>query len=76
MKWSFKCFDSYLMNFMIYGLSFGEKHAHFSQKSISSWKQTWFILKICKYVWINELYKNKKINGKKSLRINALLLPN
>jgi hypothetical protein len=46
------------------------------QKSISSWKITWFILKFCKYVLINELYKNKSFNGKKSLRINALLLPN
>jgi hypothetical protein len=33
-------------------------------------------LKFCKYVLINELYKNKKFNGKKSLGINILLLPN
>jgi hypothetical protein len=33
-------------------------------------------LKFCKYVLINELYKNKSFNGKKSLGINALLLPN
>jgi hypothetical protein len=33
-------------------------------------------LKFCEYVLINELYKNKKFNGKKSLGINALLLPN
>jgi hypothetical protein len=33
-------------------------------------------LKFCKYVLINELYKKKKINGKKSLGINALLQPN
>jgi hypothetical protein len=31
---------------------------------------------LCEYVLINELYKNKKFNGKKSLGINALLLPN
>jgi hypothetical protein len=33
-------------------------------------------LNFCKYVLINELYKNKKCNGKKSFGINALLLPN
>jgi hypothetical protein len=33
-------------------------------------------LKFCKYVLINELYKNKSFNGKKLIRINALLLPN
>jgi hypothetical protein len=33
-------------------------------------------LKFCKYVLINELYKNKIFNGKNSLGINALLLPN
>jgi hypothetical protein len=32
-------------------------------------------LKFCKYVLINELYKNKSFNGKKSLGINALLFP-
>jgi hypothetical protein len=37
-------------------------------------KKTWFILKFCKYVLINEFYKNKSFNGKKSLGINALLL--
>ncbi len=36
---SLKWFDSYLMNFMIYGFLFGEKQTHFSQKSISSWKK-------------------------------------
>ncbi len=51
------------------------KHIFF-QKSISSWKKTWFILKFCKYVLINELYKNKNFNGKKSLGIDALLLLN
>jgi hypothetical protein len=29
MKSSLKWFDSHLMNFMIYGLLFGEKQAHF-----------------------------------------------
>jgi len=29
MKSSLKWFDSHLMNFMIYGLLFGEKHVHF-----------------------------------------------
>jgi len=33
-------------------------------------------LKICKYVWINELYKNEFLMEIKSLGINALLLPN
>jgi hypothetical protein len=36
----------------------------------------WFILKFCKYVLTNELYKIKKFNGKKLLGINPLLLPN
>jgi hypothetical protein len=30
------------------------------------------ILQVC----LNEIYKNENFNGKKSLRINALLLPN
>jgi hypothetical protein len=51
------------------------KTSTFFQKSISSLKKPWFILKFCKYVLINELYKNKNFNGKKSLGINALLLP-
>jgi hypothetical protein len=33
-------------------------------------------LKFCKYVLINELYKNKSFYGKKLFGINALLLPN
>jgi hypothetical protein len=32
-------------------------------------------LKSCEYVLINELYKNKIFNWKKSFGINALLLP-
>jgi hypothetical protein len=75
MKSSLKWFDSYLMNFMIYGLLFGEKQAHFLKSPFHLEKKR-FILKFCKYVLINELYKNKKFNGKKLLGINALLLPN
>jgi hypothetical protein len=33
-------------------------------------------LQFCKYILINELYRNKSFNGKKSLEINALLLLN
>jgi hypothetical protein len=33
-------------------------------------------LKICKYVLINELHKNKSFYEKKLLGTNALLLPN
>jgi hypothetical protein len=33
-------------------------------------------LKFCKYVLTNEIYNNKIFNGKKSLGIDALLLPN
>jgi len=43
------------------------KTCTFSQKFISSWEKTWFILKFCKYVLINELYKNKSFNGKSFL---------
>jgi hypothetical protein len=43
------------------------KTCTFFQKSISSWEKTWFILKFCKYVLINELYKNKIFNGKSCL---------
>jgi hypothetical protein len=52
------------------------KTSTFFQKSISFWEKTWFILKFCNYVLINELYNNKNFNGKKLLWINALLLPN
>jgi hypothetical protein len=52
------------------------KKAHFFKSPFHLEKKTWFNLKICKYVLINELYKNRSFNGKKSLGINALLLPN
>jgi hypothetical protein len=51
------------------------KTSTFSQKSFSSWKKTWFILKFCKYVLINWLYKNQIFNGKKSFGINVLFPP-
>jgi hypothetical protein len=76
MKSSLKQFDSYPMNFMIYGLLFSEKQAHFLKSPFHLEKTTWFILKFCKYVLINELYKNKIFNGKNLLGINALFLPN
>jgi len=60
---------------MIYGLLFGEKQTHFFKSPFHLEKKD-IILKICKYVLINELYKNKSFNGEKSLGINALLLPN
>jgi hypothetical protein len=34
------------------------------QKSISSWKKTWFILKIYKYVLINDFYTNNFFLGR------------
>jgi hypothetical protein len=48
----------------------------FFQKTISSWKKTWFILKFCKYGLINELYKNKNFNGIFLIGIDTLLLHN
>jgi hypothetical protein len=60
MKSSLKWFDSHLMNFMIHGLLFGEKYAHFLKSPFHLEN-----LKFCKYVLINELYKNKNFNGKK-----------
>jgi hypothetical protein len=71
MKSSLKWFDSYLMNFMTYGLLFGEKHAHFLKNPFHLEN-----LEIWKYVLINELYNNKSLNGKKFLGINSLLLHN
>jgi hypothetical protein len=75
MKSSLKQFDSHLMNFMIYGLSFGENQAHFLKSSFHLEKKHDLFWKFAN-VLINELYKKKKINGKISLGINALLLPN
>jgi hypothetical protein len=76
MKSSLKWFDSCLMNFIIYGFFYSVKNNHIFSKIHFILKKKWFILKICKYVLINELYKNKSFNGKNSLGINALLLPN
>ncbi len=42
------------------------KTGTFFQKSIHYFFK-WFILKCCKYVLINELYKNKSLNGKNFL---------
>ncbi len=52
-------FDSCLMIFLIYGLLFGE-NIHIFSKVHFILKKTWFILKFCEYVLINELYKKKK----------------
>jgi hypothetical protein len=57
------------MNFIIYGLLLVKNKHIFS-------KVHFILKKYCKYVLINELYKNKYFNGKKALGINALLLPN
>ncbi len=64
MNSNLKWFDSHLMNFMIYELLFGEKQAHFFKSPFHFEKKH------------DSLYNNKTFNGKKLLRINALLLPN
>jgi hypothetical protein len=76
MKSSLKWFDSYLMNFMLYGLWFGEKHAHFFKSPFYLERKHDLFWKIASMFLINKLYKNKSFNGKKSLGLNALLLPN
>jgi len=48
------------MNFMIYELLFGEKQANFFKSSFHlETKHDFEILKFCKYILINELYKKK-----------------
>jgi hypothetical protein len=49
MKSSLKWFDSYLMNFMIYGLLFGEKQAHFLKSPFHLEKNMIYfeILQVC-----------------------------
>ncbi len=75
MQSSLKWFDSYLMN--LWSMDFYlVKNKHIFSKVHFILKKTWFILKFCKYVSFNEFYKNKIFNEKKSLGINALLLPN
>jgi hypothetical protein len=54
------------MNFMIYELLFGENQAHFLKSSFHLEK---------KMIYFENL-QEEKINGKKSLGINALLQPN
>jgi hypothetical protein len=49
--------DSYLMEFMSYGLLFGEKQTHFSKVHYILKKK---MLKFNKNVLINDLYKGKK----------------